>query len=74
MSLVKPIGPSSLISRPCDRGVAFRSAPAQNATLPAPVTTEHPSVLVGLEAQVGLVQRLRGRPVDGVAAARAGRS
>ena len=36
---VKPIGPSSLISRGPNVSVAFRSAPAQKETPPAPVST-----------------------------------
>ena len=38
-SRVKPIGPSSLISRGAIVAVAFRSAPAQKEMPPAPVTT-----------------------------------
>ncbi len=36
---VNPIGPSADISRPAIVSVAFRSAPAQKDTPPAPVST-----------------------------------
>ena len=36
---VKPIGPSAAIKRPVNVSVAFRSAPAQKAFSPAPVST-----------------------------------
>ncbi len=39
VSRVKPIGPSSLISRGAIVSVALRSAPAQKDTPPAPVRT-----------------------------------
>ena len=47
--------------------VAFRSAPAQKEIPPAPVSDQHARVVVGLEAQIRLVQRRRRRAVDGVA-------
>ena len=39
VSRVKPSGPSARSSRGANVSIAFRSAPAQNAMPPAPVTT-----------------------------------
>ena len=51
-----------------ERLEALRSAPAQNASSPAPVSDEHTRLVVGDEATERVVQLLRGRAVDRVAA------
>ena len=71
---MKPIGPSALSRRATKVSVAFRSAPAQNDDAARAGEDHHARVVVGLEAQVGLVQG-RGRgAVDGVAPVLGGRS
>ena len=67
VSRVKPIGPSADISRPAIVSVAFRSAPAQNDTPPAPVSTITRASSSASKRTIRLVQP-RGRiAVDGVA-------
>ena len=64
---MKPSGPFGSLSRGASVSSALRSAPAQNASSPAPVRTRTRASSSATKRAVGLAELLGGRAVDGVA-------
>ena len=65
---VKPSGPSSIPSRGANDSIALRSAPAQNDTPPAPVSTSTRASSSASKRAVALGEQRRRGPVDRVPA------